>query len=99
MPNSEIDYENEITLENKENERLLNIKIKELKRCYTAVFNSDDKELNIAGYAVLEDLATLCKINNTSFSSDALQMARNEGRREVYLWIQAALDYNPNEEI
>lgn len=96
---SEIDYENEVTEENKENQKLRNAEIKELKRCYRAVFNSDDKNLNIAGHAVLEDLAILCKANNTSFSSDALQMARNEGRREVYLWIQAALYFNPNEEV
>jgi hypothetical protein len=90
MPNSDF-IDEDIQKENEAHQKLRDAEIKELKRCYRAVFNSDDGDLNIAGAAVLYDLAILCRINNTSFSSDALQMARNEGRREVYLWIQAAL--------
>ena len=91
MSNNKEWQDEDIQKENEAHQKQRDAEIKELKRCYRAVFNSDDGDLNIAGVAVLEDLAVLCKINNTSFSSDALQMARNEGRREVYLWIQAAL--------
>lgn len=99
MPSNKDWLDEDVEKQNKEALRARNAEINELKRCYAAVFNSDDKQLNIAGFAVLEDLAILCRVNNTSFSSDALQMARNEGRREVYLWIQAALEINQNEEI
>ena len=90
MPNNNW-LEDDVIKENEENQRLQDAEIKELRRCYKAVFNSEDKSLNIAGYAVLEDLAKMCRANETSFSSDIAIMARNEGKREVYLRIQSAL--------
>lgn len=59
---------------------------------------------NKMGDVVLSDLRTFCNATKTSFSTDALEMARNEGRREVFnrimtfMKIDAADLYNYNEE-
>lgn len=44
------------------------------------------------GQRVLEDLVGFCCPHATSFRTDPLEMARNEGRREVWLHIHSILN-------
>lgn len=44
------------------------------------------------GKEVLKDLAVFCGSQRSSFSSDPLEMAFREGRREVFLRIQQHLN-------
>lgn len=46
---------------------------------------------NEAAKTVLADLRLFCNGTRTNFSSDALQMARMEGRREVFMRIMTFL--------
>lgn len=50
------------------------------------------------GKKVLDDLAAVCGVDYTSFDSDALKMAYNEGLRAVYLYIKFFLDYEEKDE-
>lgn len=58
---------------------------------YKSVFNSDD------GQRVLEDLKAACCYNSALFSDNSLEMARNEGARQVVLRILKLLSYGPKE--
>jgi len=53
--------------------------ILKLKKDYEDLFSTG------TGQRVLEDIKKSCFINTSSFNSDALHMAFNEGRREVAL--------------
>lgn len=56
------------------------------KRAYQLTFKSP------AGEEVLQDLAKFCRANSTAFDADPRVHAALEGRREVWLRIQAHLN-------
>lgn len=62
------------------------------QRDYLTVFGGGG-----APQRVLDDLAELCHFNTTTFATDPAELARNEGRRQVYLRIMTMLKFNPNE--
>lgn len=57
-------------------------KFRQLKQAYTDTFSKD------SGITVFKDLARKCFEHKTTFSNDALEMARNEGMRSVLLHIE-----------
>jgi hypothetical protein len=61
-------------------------RVEQVSRAYKTVFNTDGAEQCLA------DLAVFCGAKKSSFSRDSLEMARAEGRREVWLRIQAQLN-------
>jgi len=53
-----------------------------------------------AAQIVLADLAEFCHTNDTTMrSNDPLALARNEGRRQVWLRINRALNLTPEEQL
>ncbi len=63
-------------------------------RAYRTTFNRQSP----AAQYVLADLADICHANDTTMrDSDPLELARNEGRRQVFLRIQRALNLTPEE--
>lgn len=62
-------------------------KVKELKKTYLRVFQSED------GQTILADLERKCHGKATTFPKNlnALELARNEGRRQVFLYIKTVL--------
>lgn len=66
------------------------------RRAYQSVFNS----MPAAQY-VLGDLIEFCHANTTTMGKtlDPLELARNEGRRQVYLRIQRAINLTPEQQI
>ena len=58
----------------------------QLKTAYQIVFGGD-----VAGASVLADLARFCRAEEPCWSEDQRHHARLEGRREVWLRIQAEL--------
>jgi hypothetical protein len=77
---------------------------KQKETAYRAIFNKAGGELNEMSKIVLADLRLYCNATKTSFSSDIAEMARAEGKREVFNRIMSFLkvDYeeyfNLNEE-
>jgi hypothetical protein len=65
----------------------------ELKTAYQIVFGAGP-----AGQAVLDDLGRFCRANEPCWSEDQRHHARLEGRREVWLRIQAEINM-PSEEL
>lgn len=65
------------------------IKNKELD--YRKLFNGDDEKKTIAAQSVIADLRTFCHATKSTFSTDALTMAKLEGRREVFNRIMSFL--------
>lgn len=65
----------------------------ELKRLYQRVFDTED------GRQVLKSLGTFCKNDRTSVMKDFNPYAchYNEGKREVYLYIQRTMKGKVNE--
>lgn len=65
---------------------------KERQRVYNLVFD------NPMGKEILAELRRFCFATKTTFSTDALELARNEGRREVFLQIINAMkiDFEEN---
>lgn len=61
------------------------------KRAYQMAFTSP------AGQIVLEDLAKFCRAEDSCFNADPRLHAVLEGRREVWLRIQAHLNRSPTE--
>ncbi|MEL6278490.1 MAG: hypothetical protein AAFR28_06345 [Pseudomonadota bacterium] len=55
------------------------------------LFRTSKGELRTDALAVMRRLETECCGNRSSFSENALTMARNEGRREVYLLLTNAI--------
>ncbi len=51
---------------------------------YRNIFQGDKGDLHEASKIALADLRTFCNGTKSSFSTDALEMARMEGRREVF---------------
>lgn len=49
------------------------------------------------GRIVLADLCKICRIDQPTFSNDALEMARREGERRVALHILNSLSISPAE--
>lgn len=52
---------------------------------------------NEMGKAVMADLRRFCNATRTNFHTDALEMARMEGRREVFLQIANMLNVEFND--
>lgn len=53
------------------------------KRAYQALFREEEGHLNENMKIVMADLRKFCFGTGSSFSTDPLTLARNEGRREV----------------
>ncbi len=60
-----------------------------MKADYEAVFNTPE------GKRVIEDLGRSCFQYQTSFSSEATEMAYNEGKRTIYLHIKGMATPEP----
>ena len=56
-----------------------------------ATVEGQDSALTPAAERVLADLARICYVNKTTASANPTQMAIAEGRRQVWLHIQAQL--------
>jgi hypothetical protein len=71
----------------------------DLARAYRAVFyaaradGARKPEVSPPGMAVLLDLERFCNANASSWSSDPLEMAASEGRRQVWLRVRALLGF------
>ena len=66
----------------------------EMVQAYKRLFMTDD------GKKVLGNLEGYCGFNRTSFfeqNPDALRISFNEGKRDVYLWINGFLRKEENE--
>ena len=61
----------------------------------TRQYNYRKTFLNPPGEAVLRDLASFCRANESTFHEDARLHAVAEGRREVWLRIQNHLNLSP----
>lgn len=59
--------------------------LKDKRALYLRVFKSEEAK------EVLADLRSFCFATKTTFSNDPYEMARNEGRREVFLQIMSVL--------
>lgn len=57
-------------------------RIEQIKMDYENIFSQE------AGQRVLKDLMLSCMVDKSTFSSDSLKMAFNEGKREVGLHIK-----------
>lgn len=49
------------------------------------------------GRIILEHIRKLCGQDKSSFNSNAMELARNEGKREIFLLIQNELNMNTDE--
>lgn len=65
---------------------------KNLEAAYKRTFRGDNKKVHAAATEVLADLKIYCNATRSNFSPDALEMARGEGRREVFLYIMDYLE-------
>lgn len=64
-------------------------------RDYKGLFFGENGELRREGERVLADLRRFCRAGDaTIFSTEALEMARREGRREVFVRISNMLNLN-----
>lgn len=61
------------------------------QRAYKQAFGGE------SGKEVLKDLAVFCGSQRSSYSSDALEMAFREGRREVFLRIQQHINISEDD--
>lgn len=61
-----------------------NIFNKNKERSYRNAFQGSDGKAHEAAKAVLADLRYYCGATKSNFSHDALEMAKLEGRREVF---------------
>lgn len=72
------------------------MKIRDLIRnkewAWRRLLRSDDGNLNEAAKIVLSDLRTFCNGTRSNFRPDALEMARMEGRREVFMRVMTFLN-------
>lgn len=59
---------------------------------FRALFKGQDGQLNEAAKIALADLRTFCHGTQSNFSKNALEMARMEGRREVFTRVMAFLE-------
>ena len=70
---------------NRQVEELLKMEPEKIQRLFHQVFNSE------AGKVVLEAIRVKCYSYESTFSADPYEHARNAGRREVLLQIEAEL--------
>jgi hypothetical protein len=61
---------------------------------FRQIFGGDNGELNEAAKVALADLRYFCNGTKSNFNTDALEMARMEGRREVFMRIMNYLNYD-----
>jgi hypothetical protein len=66
--------------------------IKNKEWAFRKVFGSENGELNEASKIALADLRYFCNGTKSNFNTDALEMARMEGRREVFMRIMNYLN-------
>ena len=68
---------------------------KKLEGSYRTTFNGQNEKMHIAAVEVLADLKKYCGVTKSIFSNEPLEMAKAEGRREVFLHIMdyLKLDY------
>lgn len=59
---------------------------------FRTLFKGDDGSLNEAAKVALADLRAFCHGTQSNFSKDALEMARMEGRREVFTRVMNYLE-------
>lgn len=65
-------------------------KMKEVARCYRAVFlDNDTGRLSQEGRVVMKDILACGKVGDTSFDEDPMVMARNSGKMELANRIRA----------
>lgn len=73
-------------IEERRQEREIKFQIAERQQLYKLVFDTPE------GKKVLEDLAKRCFAKNTTFSENNGQMAFNEGRRSIYVFILSMVE-------
>ena len=68
---------------------------KKLEGSYRITFNGNNEKMHEAATQVLADLKQYCGATKSNFSKEPLELARAEGRREVFLHIMdyMKLDY------
>ena len=68
---------------------------KKLEGAYRTTFNGQNEKMHAAAVEVLADLKKYCGATKSNFSIEPLEMAKAEGRREVFLHIMdyLKLDY------
>jgi hypothetical protein len=64
--------------------KLFKIFEKNKEQAYRTTFTGDNEKTHESGKQVLGDLRAFCGATKSNYSSDALEMARMEGRREVF---------------
>lgn len=74
----------------------MNIKqfLRKKEWAFRSIFSKENGELNEAAKIALADLRLFCNGTKSNFSVDALEMARMEGRREVFMRIMTFLNYD-----
>lgn len=70
----------------KKEQKKVEAKILENQKVYRRVLD------NVDGLEIMKDLEKRCFVNHTTLSDDAMQMAFNEGRRSVYVYIKNLLE-------
>lgn len=68
--------------------------IRQKEWAWRHILGSDNGELNEASKIALADLRLFCNATKSNFNTDALEMARLEGRREVFMRIMNYLNYD-----
>jgi hypothetical protein len=68
-----------------------------LSRDFREIFRAPEGPLRKSAEHALADLRDFCFAEKSTFHSDALVMARREGRRDVWLRIAAHLNLNEQE--
>lgn len=69
-----------------------------LSRCYKGLFFGENGQLRQDGERVLADLRRFCHAGSaTIFSTEALEMARREGRREVFVRLTNMLNLDEDQ--
>lgn len=58
------------------------------------IMRGDNGELHEASKIALADLRVFCNGTRSNFDADAMQMARMEGRREVFMRVMNFLNYD-----
>ncbi len=76
---------------------MLRMRSVRLSQSFRDVFRAPEGPLRRSAEHVLADLRDFCFARASSFNSDALTMARREGRRDVWLRIARYLDLDENQ--
>lgn len=67
--------------------------LKNKERAWRSLLKAQNGELNESAKIALADLRYFCNGTKSNFSVDALEMARMEGRREVFMRIMTFLNF------